>query len=184
MFGGRHWSRSGTVMIMEDAEDSSHLTRRQRYSYAAGAVGVWGPLVAFSAMRTTIYVIYLGAVRVDAAVCICVAFTCMCTCERMRMHARAHAHAHACTLCACTRVHTASRRPPSEVHVHVPCERRTRRRSGRSASSWAGGTRSTAPSSRAGPTPECSTVTCLGLPAGAAAHRGCFWARRCSWLGR
>ena len=64
--GGR-WNRAGTVTTSEDAEDSSHLTRLQRYSYAAGAVGVWGPLVAFSALRSTIYVIYLGAVRVHAA---------------------------------------------------------------------------------------------------------------------
>ena len=85
-------SRAGTVTTSEDAEDSSHLTRLQRYSYAAGAVGVWGPLVAFSALRSTIYVIYLGAVRVP----VCVLFSQVC--------ARASACARACArmLCTCT----------------------------------------------------------------------------------
>ena len=76
----------------EGGEEYSHLTRLQRYSYAAGAVGVWGPLVAFSALRSTIYVIYLEAVRVHAAlrVCVCVAFRCSwarastCVCARVR----------------------------------------------------------------------------------------------------
>ena len=79
----------------EGEEEYSHLTRLQRYSYAAGAVGVWGPLVAFSALRSTIYVIYLEAVRVHAALCVCVrvcmcaAFRCSCTCQHVRMRTSA-----------------------------------------------------------------------------------------------
>ena len=70
---GGLWNMAGPVTTSEDADDSSHLSRLQRYSYAAGAVGVWGPLVAFSALRSTIYVIYLGAVRVP----VCVVFASM-----------------------------------------------------------------------------------------------------------
>ena len=75
----------------EGGEEYSNLTRLQRYSYAAGAVGVWGPLVAFSALRSTIYVIYLEAVRVHAAMRarVCIAFRCSCTCQRVRMRTRA-----------------------------------------------------------------------------------------------
>ena len=74
----------------------------------------------------------------------------------LRVHAL---HVHLRTL------HT--RRPP--LRCIVPCEIRTRRRSGRSGFFGAGLTRSTAPSSRTGPTPDCSTAECLFLPAGAAA---------------
>ena len=74
----------------------------------------------------------------------------------LRVHAL---HVHLRTL------HT--RRPP--LRCIVPCEIRTQRRSGRSGFFGAGLTRSTAPSSRTGPTPDCSTAECLFLPAGAAA---------------
>ena len=89
---GGHSNAAGAVTAPEGAEDSSHLTRLQRYAYAAGAVGVWGPIVAFSALRSTIYVIYLEAVRVHAAVRVCVcAFACTSTCKRMRTRVRVHA---------------------------------------------------------------------------------------------
>ena len=90
----------------EGGEEYSHLTRLQRYSYAAGAVGVWGPLVAFSALRSTIYVIYLEAVRVHAALRVCVC------CFPMFVHMPARAYAHACAPCRCTCVHpTCDARP-------------------------------------------------------------------------
>ena len=89
----------------EGEEEYSHLTRLQRYSYAAGAVGVWGPLVAFSALRSTIYVIYLEAVRVHAALCVCVrVYVC---CFQMFVHVPARAYAHECAPCRCTCVHPA-----------------------------------------------------------------------------
>ena len=99
---------AGSSSTPEGGEEYSYLTRLQRYSYAAGAVGVWGPLVAFSALRSTIYVIYLEAVRVHAALRVCV---CVC-CFQMFVHVPARAYAHACAPCWCTCVHpTCDARP-------------------------------------------------------------------------
>ena len=171
---------AGSSSTPEGGEEYSHLTRLQRYSYAAGAVGVWGPLVAFSALRSTIYVIYLEAVRVHAALRVWGgAFRCSCTCQHVRMRTRARV--------AGASASTPHTMPPIEVHtrpteVLVPCERRTRRRSARLASSWAGGTRSMAPSSRVGPTPARSIAECRAVPAGAnaACEQRPPWQRRSS----
>ena len=87
-----------------ELEEESHLTRLQRYSYAAGAVGVWGPIAAFSVHRSTVYVIWLGAVRVVALRVRACAFACT-----RSMHMRMY--------CACPSLHLleATVGRPSEV---------------------------------------------------------------------